>query len=96
MGIPLNLGTENSIFVSKELKVNEVVLTGKQILMLVGCDVDLYDLFIVHGQQSEKILPSQSVEIEDGLHFNAVLKRTDQVIGYDVITSIDSMLHTSG
>jgi hypothetical protein len=68
-------GKEYVIFVNKkQLKVTEATLTGQQILTLAGYDVNQYDLFLIHGQQSEQIQPSQSVKIENGLHFNAILK----------------------
>jgi hypothetical protein len=66
---------ENVIFVNKkQLKVTEASLTGQQILALAGYDVNQYDLFLIHGQQSEQIQPNQTVEIRNGLHFNAILK----------------------
>lgn len=66
---------EYVIFVNKkQLKVTESKLNGQQILSLAGYDVNQYDLFLIHGQQSEQIQPNQTVEISDGLHFNAILK----------------------
>jgi hypothetical protein len=63
------------IFVNKkQLKVNENNLTGQRILQLAGFDVSQYDLFLVKGESSEQIQPGQSVEIKNGLHFNAILK----------------------
>ncbi len=63
------------IFVNKkQLKVNQSTLTGQQILQLAGFDVNQYDLFLVKGESSEQIQPGQSVEIKNGLHFNAILK----------------------
>lgn len=58
----------------KQFKVTEHTLTGQQILTLAGYSVDQYDLFLVHGQQDEQIKPDQTVEIRNGLHFNAILK----------------------
>lgn len=58
----------------KQLKVTENTLTGHQILTLAGYSVDQYDLFLVHGQKDEQIKPDQTVKIENGLHFNAILK----------------------
>lgn len=58
----------------KEFKVSQDSLTGEQILALAGYAVNQYDLFLVHGQSSQKIEPSQQVEIKNGLHFNAILK----------------------
>jgi hypothetical protein len=66
---------EYVIFVNKkELKVAESSLTGREILSRAGYDVNQYDLFLIRGQQSEQIQPDQTVEIKNGLHFNAILK----------------------
>lgn len=66
---------EKVIFVNKkQFKVTEDSLTGAQILALAGFDVNQYDLFLVHGQSSQKVEPNQSVKIENGEHFNAILK----------------------
>lgn len=66
---------EKIFFVNKrELRTKEERLQGSQILQLAGLDVNQYDLFLVHGQKSEKILPDQSVIIENGMHFNAIVK----------------------
>ncbi len=63
------------IFVNKkEIRVEEDKLTGKEILSRAGFDPNSYDLFLVHGQKSEKIEPDKVVEIENGLHFNAILR----------------------
>lgn len=63
------------IFVNKkQIKVDESHLTGKQILEMAGYDVNQYDLFLVHGQNNQPIPPDQTVEIKNGLHFNAILK----------------------
>jgi hypothetical protein len=63
------------IFVNKkQLKVTQETLTGQQILQLANFDVNQYDLFLVKGESSEQIQPNQSVEIKNGLHFNAILK----------------------
>ncbi len=58
----------------KQFKVTEHTLTGQQILALAGYSADKYDLFLVHGQKDEQILPDQTVEMKNGLHFNAILK----------------------
>jgi hypothetical protein len=66
---------EKIIFVNKkQIHVSEDSLTGRQILEKAGFDPNQYDLFLVHGQNSQKIEPDQSVEIKNGLHFNAILK----------------------
>ncbi len=63
------------IFVNKkELRVAENSLTGSQILQRASFDPNQYDLFLVQGQQSTQIGRDQSVEIRNGLHFNAILK----------------------
>ena len=64
------------IFVNKkEFKVAGKTLTGMQILGLVGYSPTEYDLFLVEGQKSQQIGPDQSVEIKDGLRFNAIIKK---------------------
>lgn len=66
---------ETIIFVNKQqIRVTEDSLTGRQILELAGLDANQYDLFLVHGQNSEKIEPEQAISIKNGLHFNAILK----------------------
>lgn len=69
-------GKSYVIFVNKkEFKVTEKTLTGTKILELVGYTAAEYDLFLVEGQKSQPISPDQSVEIRDGLHFNAIIKK---------------------
>lgn len=64
------------IFVNKkEFKVTEKTLTGTQILGLVGYTPTEYDLFLVEGQKSQQIGPDQSIQIKDGLRFNAIIKK---------------------
>jgi hypothetical protein len=66
---------KKNIFVNKKkIEVAEENLTGSQILQKAGLKADEYDLFLVHGQQSDKIAPDQSIHIENGMHFNAILK----------------------
>ena len=66
---------ERNIFVNKKkIEIAEENLTGAQILQRAGFKADEYDLFLVHGQQSDKIAPDQSIHIENGMHFNAILK----------------------
>jgi hypothetical protein len=66
---------ETIIFVNKQqIRVTADSLTGRQILELAGLDANQYDLFLVHGQNSEKIEPEQAISIKNGLHFNAILK----------------------
>jgi hypothetical protein len=75
MEAPKTSVKEYIIFVNKkQLKVTEPVLTGLEILTRAGYDANQYDLFLIHGQQSEQIQPNQPVKIENGLHFNAILK----------------------
>lgn len=63
------------IFVNKkQIRVVEDSLTGRQILERAGFDVNQYDLFLIHGQNSQKIEPDQSIEIKNGQHYNAILK----------------------
>lgn len=64
---------EKVIFVNKDkFKVEEDQLTGSQILALVGISQD-YDLFLVQGQDSQKIELTQIVEIKNGLHFRVII-----------------------
>ena len=66
---------ETIIFVNKQqIRVEEDSLTSRQILALASLDANQYDLFLVRGQNSEKIEPEQAVSIKNGLHFNAILK----------------------
>ena len=63
------------IFINKkEYKVTESSLTGEQILARGGYSSTEYDLFLVQGQKSEQIQPTQTVEMKNGLHFNAIKK----------------------
>jgi len=72
------------IFVNKKrLVITEESLTGAQILQRAGFDTAQYDLFLVHGQKSELIALDQSVEIKNGLHFNAILKNVPYGGFYD-------------
>ncbi|MGC8516187.1 MAG: multiubiquitin domain-containing protein [Thermoplasmata archaeon] len=66
---------EYEIFVNKKrLLVSENTLSGKQILEIAGLNPAEYDLYRVQGQKSEPIQQNQEVKIENGLHFNAILK----------------------
>ena len=63
------------IFVNKkQIRVTENSLVGSQILQRGGFDPTQYDLFLFQGQQSTQIASDQSVDIRNGLHFNAILK----------------------
>lgn len=63
------------IFVNKkQVEVSQSTLTGRQILQDASYDPGQYDLFLVKGQTSEQIGLDQTVEIKNGLHFNAILK----------------------
>ena len=63
------------IFVNKkQIKVEEDKILGKEILSLAGFSSDQYDLFLVRGQESQKIEPEQSIELQNGLRFNAILR----------------------
>ena len=62
------------IFVNKkQIRVTEDKLTGRQILEKAEYEPAQYDLFLVHGQNQEKIEPDQIVEIKNGMHFLAIL-----------------------
>lgn len=58
----------------KQIRVDDDSLTGRQILEKAGLDANQYDLFLVRGQNSEKIEAEQGVSIKNGLQFNAILK----------------------
>ena|SRR2546427_4400546 len=59
-------------------------LTGDQIKQLAGIPPN-YELFIVHGNDSTPIGPTQEVEIKNGEHFRAIPPGT---FGRNVITSV--------
>lgn len=64
-----------TIYVNKEeIRVKENGLAGKQILEYAGLDVDKYDLFLVKGQDSERIPDDRPLEIKNGMQFHAILK----------------------
>lgn len=66
---------EQVIFVNKQqFKVAEDKLSGEQILQLANLSVADYDLYLVHGQSSQKIEAGQIVDIKNGLHFNAIIR----------------------
>ena len=63
------------IFVNKaKIPVVEDKLSGAEIIQKAGLDVNQYDLFHVRGQTSTKIESDHQIEIQNGLHFNAILK----------------------
>ena len=62
------------IFVNKnKFRVDEDELTGSQILQIAGISQD-YDLFLVRGQDSDKIEPDEIVEIKNGMRFRVIIK----------------------
>lgn len=67
---------EHHIFVNKrkhETKAES--LTGAEILALAGLSPTEYDLHLVKGEgKSQQILPETSVQIQNGLHFNAITR----------------------
>ena len=64
-----------TIYVNKkEIRVKENVLAGKQILEYAELDVDKYDLFLVQGQDSERIPDNRPLEIKNEMQFHAILK----------------------
>lgn len=67
---------KNTVFFvnKKQIKVDVEKILGKEILSLAGFDSNQYDLFLVHGQQSQKIEPEQLVDLQNGLRFNAILR----------------------
>ena len=65
---------EKVIFVNRDqFKVEEDQLTGSQILAIAGVSQE-YDLFLVRGQDSQKIEPDEIVEIRNGLRFRVIIK----------------------
>lgn len=64
-----------TIYVNKnKIQVKENELAGEQILKYAGLDKDKYDLFLVRGQNSERILDDKQYEIKNGMQFHAILK----------------------
>lgn len=64
---------EHVIFVNKQpTKVSEDKLTGREVLEKAGLKPDDYDLYLVQGQTTHQIGPDQTVDIKNGLHFNAI------------------------
>lgn len=65
---------EKVIFVNKnQIRVTEDELTGNQILQKAGISQE-YDLFLVRGQESQKIEPDEIVNIKNGLRFRVIIK----------------------
>jgi len=63
------------IFVNKtKYDVMASSMPGEQILALAGFTPDKYDLFHVHGHDQIKIEANQSVIIENGMKFHAILR----------------------
>lgn len=66
--------TGKVIFVNKnQFRVDADELTGSQILQIAGIDQD-YDLFLVRGQDSNKIEPDEIVKIKNGMRFHVIIK----------------------
>ncbi len=66
---------EYVVFVNKQqVKLTEDRLTGKQILEKAGINPNEFDLYLVQGQNSQKIELNQTVDIKNGLHFNAIVR----------------------
>ncbi len=64
--------TELEIFVNnRRFTTTSSLLTGNQIKQLAGVPLN-YELFLVHGNESEPIGPEQEVSIKNGEHFRAV------------------------
>ena len=63
---------EFEIFVNNQrLTTSATQLTGAQIKQLARVP-DNYELFLVHGNDSQPVADSQSVEIKNGEHFRAI------------------------
>jgi hypothetical protein len=58
----------------KQYKVAEDKLNGKQILEVGGLNPNDYDLYLIHGQNNQKIEQDQAVDIQNGMHFNAIIR----------------------
>lgn len=66
---------EYVIFVNKlQIRVAEDKLTGRQIFEKAGINPNEYDLYLVQGQNSQKIELDQAVDMRNGLHFNAIIR----------------------
>ncbi len=75
---------EFEIFVNnKRFTTDSDQLTSDQIKQLASIPPN-YELFVVHGNESVPIGPSQTVEIRNGEHFRAIPPGT---FGTDAITS---------
>jgi hypothetical protein len=72
------------IFVNnKRLTTSSAMLTGDQIKALAGVPAN-YELFLVHGNDSDAIQPTQEVPIKNGEHFRAIPPGT---FGHDASTT---------
>ena len=76
---------EFEIFVNnKRFTTNLTEVTGNQIKQLAGVPQS-YELFLVHGNDSEPVGPDQKVTIENGEHFRAIPSGT---FGFDASPAI--------
>ena len=63
---------EFEIFVNnKRFTTSSAQLTGDQIKQLASIPKD-YELYLVHGNDSQPIGPTQNVDIKNGEHFRAI------------------------
>lgn len=67
--------TTTVIFVDKkQYKVEESEMNGKNILSLKGLSSNEFELYLIKGNDSEKINPTQTISLENGMHFKSILK----------------------
>lgn len=54
-------------------KVEQSALTGRELLSLAGLSANEYTLFLVHGNDQTEISADETVEMKNGLHFQAII-----------------------
>lgn len=58
----------------KKFKVTSETLTGNELLALVGQSSNGYCVFLLKGNNQEEIQPNESITIENGMHFQTIIK----------------------
>ncbi|MEO5825682.1 MAG: multiubiquitin domain-containing protein [Gemmatimonadales bacterium] len=56
---------------NRKFETNQDELTGTQIKDLAGVPSD-YELFLVHGNESQPVGPTEVVQLKNGVHFRAI------------------------
>jgi hypothetical protein len=67
---------ERMVYINdRAFPVIENSLSGSKLLEMAGFAANEYNLYIIHGQnKAQEIKPTDNIEIQNGLRFNAVLK----------------------